>query len=30
MNHVTHPFISGDISIFIGNQQNLLYQEMQI
>ena len=31
MNHVTHPMSSADISIFYnGNQQILLYQEMQI
>ena len=31
MNHVTHPLSSADISIFFtGNQQILLYQEIQV
>ena len=31
MNHVTQPLTSADISIFFtGNQQVLLYQEIQI
>ena len=31
INHMTHPLTSVDISIFlIGNQQILLYQEIQI
>ena len=30
MNHVTQPLSSADISIFTGNQQILLYQEIQI
>ena len=30
INHVTHPLSSADISIFTGNQQILLYQEIQI
>ena len=30
INHVTHPLSSADITIFTGNQQLLLYQEIQI